>query len=854
MITIRVGNVNMYLEGAIPLEVIDEIQETLSYVVPGHRFMPRFKKAEEAGEEEWDGTRTVARRQRGRIKAPTGLYSYVLEILKRRGLRYQTLDERPAVLTMNGWGTEDFIPRDYQRKPMDDGLNRGRGVMQAATGCHGLGQGILMFDGSIKSVEDIEVGELLMGPDSCPRTVLRLIRGNGMMYDAIPVKGEPFSVNENHILTLACSSRRPCDRKQFGDNGMIDIPVKEYLAKPKYFRHIAKLKRASVDWGNSIDLPIDPYALGVFLGDGCVTQLPSFVTEDNEVLQAMGKEAERFGLSLSPYEYGDRIGRYGLTNSNWRSEGKDWKNPIWEHLKKLGLAGRNSSNKFIPKTYQTASRKDRMALLAGLIDTDGGYDGGYDYTSKSKRLADDLAFVARSCGLAAYVKPSKKSSQNGTVGNYWRLFVSGHVDQIPCKIRKKAARKRKQIKNVCHTGLSLEKRSIGEYYGFVLDGNGRYLLDDFTITHNSGKTEMIVGMMAEASAFPAVFYVNSCDLLEQAYDRFKKYIRYNGKPVEIGRVGGGHFDIQPITVATVQTTERALTGEYHKYLFDDVSLDDKTNLNDRQKGELSELVKEAQFVCMDECHHVSCDTIQSVLNKSYSARYRYGCSASPWRDDGLDILIEAAFGRRFCTILASFLIKEGYLVRPNIVFNHFRQALGPASNWAAHYTKYVVENDARNEWIAQRALHYMERKMPTIVLVQRTKHGERLAKLIDGSELLTSSGKKKKTPKARKVILDKMRNRELMCIIATTLLDEGVDVPAASAGIFAGGGKSSTRALQRVGRFIRKDPNDPGKECAEIEEIWDHTKWLGDHAKTRRRILETEPEFNISSNSETMQL
>jgi superfamily II DNA or RNA helicase len=507
MITIRVGNVNMYLEGRIPLEVIDEIQETMSYVVPGHRFMPRFKKAQETGEEEWDGTKTVARRQRGRIKAPTGLYSYVLEILKRRDLPYQTLDERPASLKMTGWSTEGFEPRDYQRKPMDAGLNRARGVMQAATG--------------------------------------------------------------------------------------------------------------------------------------------------------------------------------------------------------------------------------------------------------------------------------------------------------------------------------------------------------------AGKTEMVIGMTAEARSFPAIFYVNSCDLLEQAYDRFRKYIRYNGEPAEIGRVGGGHFDIQPITIATVQTTERALTGgDYHKYMFDDVSLDDKTSLSDRQNAELAELVREAQFTYVDECHHVSCDTIQSILNNSHSARYRYGGSASPWRDDGLDILIEAAFGRRFCAITASYLIKNGYLVRPNITFNHFRQKLGPASNWGSHYTKYVVENDARNEWIAERAHHYIEREMPTIILVQRTKHGERILDLVgkDKCELLTSSGKKKKSPKVRKVILDKMRKRELMCIIATTLLDEGVDVPAASAGIFAGGGKSSTRALQRVGRFIRKDPNDPNKDGAEIEEIWDHTKWLSDHAKTRRRIFETEPEFNISSNSDTLEL
>jgi superfamily II DNA or RNA helicase len=81
-----------------------------------------------------------------------------------------------------------------------------------------------------------------------------------------------------------------------------------------------------------------------------------------------------------------------------------------------------------------------------------------------------------------------------------------------------------------------------------------------------------------------------------------------------------------------------------------------------------------------------------------------------------------------------------------------------------------------------------------------------------------------------------------------------VDVPAAGAGIFAGGGKSSTRELQRVGRFIRPDPADPDKKCAYIEEFYDHSKWLRNHAKLRRKILETESAFEISDNNISLSL
>jgi superfamily II DNA or RNA helicase len=370
----------------------------------------------------------------------------------------------------------------------------------------------------------------------------------------------------------------------------------------------------------------------------------------------------------------------------------------------------------------------------------------------------------------------------------------------------------------------------------------------------SGKTEMMVAMFVEASSFPAVFYVPSCDLLEQAYDRFSEYVTKNGQPAQIGRVGAGHCDIQPITIATVQSCQLSLTGQYTKYAHDDCSYDDKTAFNEQQKKQIKEMVHQAQFAYFDEAQHVSADTIQDILNNSHSARYRIGGSASPWRDDGLDILIEAAFGRRFCDISATFLIAEGFLLRPNITFNHFEQKLGLASTFNAHYKKYVAENAPRNHWIAERAKFHVENGRPTIILVKWVSHAEILQSMIDGSEILTASGGSAKSPIKRKEVLERMRARAVMCVIGTSLLDEGVDVPAATAGIFAGGGKSSTRELQRVGRFIRRDPNDKAKDCAYIEEFHDHTKWLMHHAKARRKILETEPAFHVGDNRSTMSL
>ena len=64
-----------------------------------------------------------------------------------------------------------------------------------------------MFDGTTKNVEDVRVSDLLMGPDSFPREVLRLVRDKGKMYKITPVSGESFIVNEDHVMHLICNSK-----------------------------------------------------------------------------------------------------------------------------------------------------------------------------------------------------------------------------------------------------------------------------------------------------------------------------------------------------------------------------------------------------------------------------------------------------------------------------------------------------------------------------------------------------------------------------------------------------------------------------------------------------------------------
>ena len=153
-------------------------------------------------------------------------------------------------------------------------------------------------------------------------------------------------------------------------------------------------------------------------------------------------------------------------------------NSMHTRLRKLGVL----NNKHIPAHYLQNSREVRLAVLAGLIDSDGNMQyGGYEIATVSEQLKNDILYLSRSLGLAAYSqeKPNMKRQT-------FRISINGNLEDIPCLLPRKQAKKRQQIKNVLHTGCKIESIGPGDYYGFELSGPDRlFLLGDFTVTHNT---------------------------------------------------------------------------------------------------------------------------------------------------------------------------------------------------------------------------------------------------------------------------------------------------------------------------------------------------------------------------------
>lgn len=358
-------------------------------------------------------------------------------------------------------------------------------------GCHAKGQGILMFDGSIKKVEDVVVGDLLMGPDSNSRTVLELKRGCEEMYRITPTKGSSFVVNSSHILHLTPS------HKNEGFKSPINISVKDLLSgASQVFRDRFKLTRTGVNF-NKKSLSIPPYILGVWLGDG--TSNSSAITSmDPEIVEVWTTYGNELGLGVTEAKQRANSRANCYTLSTKTNSGGPGRNEFTNKLKELDLW----ENKHIPKQYLTGDRQQRLELLAGLIDTDGhaynvvtskGKKGvGYDFISKWEHLANEVVFLCRSLGFAAYMKKCEKGCYVGKeeyfTGEYYRVSISGELDEVPVILERKKCKNREQIKNVLRTGFQISPLPVDDFYGFTLNGDHLYLTDDFTIHHNSGKS------------------------------------------------------------------------------------------------------------------------------------------------------------------------------------------------------------------------------------------------------------------------------------------------------------------------------------------------------------------------------
>lgn len=344
---------------------------------------------------------------------------------------------------------------------------------------------ILMFDGSIKMVQDIQVGDLLMGPDSKPRRVLSLARGREQMLKVIPKRfGEPFITNRSHIHSMIMSGDWRYNLTEHGpkipsDDIIYDLTYDDYLCSGGHKIEKLKMFRVGVEFPHK-EHKLSSYFLGLWLGDGCsrnqgITVGIQDLKETRAFLEGYAKK-----LGMEVHEHIDKkninVSILFINKSGVNKHNKFYENYILSCLREYDLI----MNKHIPQEYLTADRKSRLYLMAGLIDSDGYLQrDSIGFVNKSEKLVDDVCYLARSLGYGASKHPKVV---NGTT--YWRMSISGDFSDLPLRIKRKKPTQKTKM-NPLVTGFDFELLPEDDYYGFVIDGDKRFLLGDFTVTHNT---------------------------------------------------------------------------------------------------------------------------------------------------------------------------------------------------------------------------------------------------------------------------------------------------------------------------------------------------------------------------------
>ncbi len=250
-------------------------------------------------------------------------------------------------------------------------------------------------------IGSLRVGDLVIGSDGRPTPVLGIYpQGRKDVFRLRAQDGASTLCCAEHLWSVLT----PDDRRR--DKPARILETREmigWLRSAHQRRFELPLMSAPVEF-EPRGVPMDPYALGLLLGDGCLTTstTPSFATADPDLAAALED-------ALEGIEVRHKCGPdYVLRNIGGHRGGVIVTNPVTGTLRELGLAGTRSSTKFVPEPYLRNSSDVRLAVLQGLLDSDGGpvtqrgRTCRIQYTTCSERLRDHVAFLVRSLGGVAY--------------------------------------------------------------------------------------------------------------------------------------------------------------------------------------------------------------------------------------------------------------------------------------------------------------------------------------------------------------------------------------------------------------------------------------------------------------------
>jgi hypothetical protein len=269
-----------------------------------------------------------------------------------------------------------------------------------------------------EAIEDLELGDEVIAGDGSRTTVTGVFpQGERPLFTVRFCDGTEVDADADHLWRVECR-----------DDDPVTMTTAQILER---FGHEPADPRPMIPLCGPVELdatpvPVDPYLVGLLLGDGGLTgTTPILSSADPETVDRLPSLLPP-GMVIKGRGYDYRLVGDGPRNKA---------NPLAILLRGLGMMGRMSYEKEVPPLYLWNDSEVRLAVLRGLMDTDGcvsGRNATTEFQSSSRRLADDVAFLARSLGMRA--SWSERATASGRPA--YRIRLRGDV--CPFLLKRKA--------------------------------------------------------------------------------------------------------------------------------------------------------------------------------------------------------------------------------------------------------------------------------------------------------------------------------------------------------------------------------------------------------------------------------
>lgn len=842
-----------------PYTLLDCISDEISYEVPNlHFIMQSYPN--------WDGRIRLfnisnAKKRLYEAKFLTGLISRVIRIIHENTGILPTIKDirkRPG-LNFNWEWSPEFSLRDYQLPVVEECVRKGRGLIDVATGG---GKTLIVA----KIIQEIGVSPFIfyvLTKDLMYQTQARFEEYMPNLKCGIIGDGN-CDIKDINIMTVQTATlaygEKDLKKELLKIDGWGDGEIK--LITSEKLDHLSRKEEIK---------DIIQRAKGVYM-DECLVG-------DTRILNKNGIPVKIENIRNNEEVVGGRVSNYFSKNVN----------SVKEVIHSCGKLICTNTHKHIIINHDDLSKGQRKLHLRKPEKND------VEERSTNKLKINDFLLIP------TFVKHSPEINNNLTF-NQMRfisaIMSDGHIEKTGYKVKINVKKDKEWFREVFKEGL----KDFGiEEYGDKIDCRGNLLLyvnnkflnnflvnyagiprgekskkikiNDFLWNNSLESLEGFIdgsfGSEGDVSKnrvniSNSVSYDNICDL-QLLLLKFginsniqvcsKRKNKNHNQLYRLSVMGSGIEKLKQLKITMNRKLQKILDIKNSNISKKQVVYNGKAYYLSKIKSikQIDGNFEVFDFTCDDHtfianntlthnCHHSAAKTCKDVITRAERAYFVFGGTATPFREDNADLVLEGLFGPKRGSITASYLIKRGFLVKPDIYFIKLKENAKRIVSYDEDYKENLVYNEERNGIIVSLAKKMMERNLPTLILIKIIEHGNHLKSLIPGSVFVNGKTSKNK----RKKIMKDFEEGKIKILIASVIADEGLDIPILEALILAGGGKSKNRMRQRVGRVIRKNKKNPNKKSY-VFDFEDNGIHLSKHSRMRKKILKTEEEFNVNT-------